>query len=168
MSEAITLRPIRADDEALLRAVYASYRAPEMAAAAVDWTEAQRAAFLRMQFDAQHRAYQQEFSGADFLVIQAGERPIGRLYVDRREDEIRIIDIALLPGERTGIGTRLIKQIFAEGAQTGKPVRGQVEWWNPAIRLFQRIGFRITGHTGLHYQVEWTPPEPPRPPASSL
>jgi ribosomal protein S18 acetylase RimI-like enzyme len=153
--DAITLRPIRAEDEEFLFEVYASTRQAEMNATA--WNAAQRAAFLRSQFALQHHHYTKYFADAQFSVVERGGAPIGRLYVHRCANEIRIVDIALLPEHRTGIGRRLIKELLAEGARRGLPVRGHVEWNNPAIRLFQRIGFAIVGNDGPFFQVEWKP-----------
>jgi hypothetical protein len=53
---AIALRPIVADDRSFLLAVYANTR--ELELAAVPWDAGQKAAFVRMQFDAQHAYYQ--------------------------------------------------------------------------------------------------------------
>ncbi len=140
MSTATTLRPITPEDQAFLRRVYASTRAEEMAV--VPWSEGEKEDFLRFQFDAQHRYYQEQFPRAAFdLILRRGE-PIGRLYVDRREDEIRLIDIALLPGHRGGgLGGAIMGEILAEGAAAGKLVRIHVEHDNPAMRLYRRLGF---------------------------
>ena len=101
---AIALRPIVPEDHSFLLAVYASTREPELAA--VPWDAAQKAAFVRMQFDAQHAYYQEHYAGAAFDVILVDGQPAGRLYVAREDDEIRIVDIALLPGYcNRGIGT---------------------------------------------------------------
>ena len=78
---AITLRPTRPDDHPFLCALYASTREQELAA--VPWDAAQKAAFVRMQFDAQHAHYQEHYAGAAFDVILVDGQPAGRLYVDR-------------------------------------------------------------------------------------
>jgi ribosomal protein S18 acetylase RimI-like enzyme len=156
MSTAVSLRPISTDDEAFLYQVYASTRAEELAL--LGWDAARKSAFLRMQFDAQHRHYQDQFPNADFLVIYAGDQPIGRLYVDRGDDEINIVDIALLPEHRRrGIGSALLKAILAEADQTGKPVRIHVERFNPALHLYDRLGFVKTGDSGVYFLMERPP-----------
>jgi ribosomal protein S18 acetylase RimI-like enzyme len=153
MSDAITLRPIRPADEAFLYQVYASTREEELAP--LGWDEAQKHAFLRMQFTAQHRYYQATFPHASFDVILPAGRPIGRLYVDRREDEVCIVDIALLPEHRgAGIGGTLLRSVLAEA---GKPVRFHVEKNNPALRLYRRLGFAPVGDTGVYFRMEWQP-----------
>jgi RimJ/RimL family protein N-acetyltransferase len=83
---------------------------------------------------------------------------VGRLYVDRRTDEMRIIDIALLTEyRRQGIGSRLLREILAEGQAAGLPVRIHVERHNPALRLYYRLGFRKVGDRGVYYLIEWSP-----------
>jgi RimJ/RimL family protein N-acetyltransferase len=101
----ITLRPIRPGDEPFLYEVYASTRQEELKV--VPWDDAQKAAFLQMQFDAQHAHYQEHFAGAAFDVVLVDGQPAGRLYVARWPGEIRIIDVAILPTFRNHqIGTR--------------------------------------------------------------
>jgi ribosomal protein S18 acetylase RimI-like enzyme len=152
----VTLRAIRPEDEPFLRRVYASTREEELSI--VPWDDAQRGAFLRMQFDAQHRYYQEQFPGASFDVILREARPVGRLYVHRGEDEILIIDIALLPEVRgDGIGGALLRGLLAEARLARKPVRIHVERANRAISLYRRLGFQEVGENELYYLMEWTP-----------
>lgn len=152
----VTLRPIRPEDEAFLFSVYASTREDELAA--LGWNGVQKESFLRMQFNAQQRHYHTQFAGATFEVILRENQPIGRLYVDRREDEIRIIDIALLPAHRrAGIGSHLLDRLLTEAAEKGKPVRIHVERFNPALRLYERLGFRRIEDQGVYFLMEWTP-----------
>ena len=53
------------------------------------------------------------------------------------------VDIALLPRYcNRGIGTRLLRELQSEAAAAGKPLRIHVERVNPALRLYERLGFR--------------------------
>jgi ribosomal protein S18 acetylase RimI-like enzyme len=152
---AIGSRAVAPDDEELLYRIYASTRAEELAP--VPWTEAQKEAFLRMQFRAQSLDYAANYPAAERLVILVGGVPAGRLYVDRREDELRIVDVALLPEHRgAGIGGAILRRLLAEAAASGKPVRIHVEHLNPALRLYERLGFRRTGGDGIYFLMEWT------------
>ena len=161
LGRTVSLRPIRPDDEAFLYEVYASTRLDELAV--VDWDEAQKAAFLHMQFAAQHTYYQEHYVGADFLVILVDDHPAGRLYVARWDEEMCLMDIALLPAYRNaGIGSALLHALMAEAAQAGKPVRIHVEKQNPALRLYTRLGFRPIADRGVYWFLEWSPtPSPP-------
>jgi ribosomal protein S18 acetylase RimI-like enzyme len=156
LPEGVEFRPIRADDREFLCRLYASTRKEEVAR--TGWSEAEQETFLRFQFEAQHAFYMEHFAGADFeLVLQHGEA-IGRLYNDRRNDEIRIIDIALLPEHRgRGIGSALLRGVLAEAQAAGKPVRIHVESFNPALRLYERLGFRKRDDNGVYHLMEWSP-----------
>ena len=155
-AEAVTFRPIRPQDEAFLLRLYASTRQEEMAL--VDWSEEQKEAFLRFQFEAQHQYYQQQFPEARFDLILLDGEPAGRLYLHRRPDEIRLIDIALLPEHRgRGLGGALMRQILADGEEVGLPVRIHVERNNPALRLYHRLGFESIEDQEVYYLMEWRP-----------
>jgi len=127
--------------------------------ALLDWSSEEKDAFLAMQFEAQTRHYDEHYSDAEFLVIEREGRPVGRLYLHRRGDEIRIVDIALLPEERRGgIGGRLLQQVLDEAAETGRMVRIHVEQNNPAMSLYNRLGFRKIDDLGIYHLMECTPP----------
>lgn len=152
-----SLQPIRPEDEPFLLEVYASTREDELRQ--VPWTAAQTEAFLRFQFQAQHAHYQEHFAGARFDVIYVGDRRVGRLYVQRSAEEIRIIDIALLTGERgRGVGSTLLAQLLDESRATGVPVRIHVEKQNPALQFYTRLGFVPIADRGVYLFFEWTPP----------
>ena len=136
----ITLREVMAEDEALLREIYACTRAAELAM--VPWSDEQREAFLRFQFDAHDSHYRSQFPKASYQLILKNTEPVGRLYVLRDDTEIRILDITVLPQYRNaGIGTSLIRDVLAEADHSGQTVTIWVEQFNPSQALFQRLGF---------------------------
>jgi|SRR5947209_15813143 len=150
----VTLRPVILEDEAFLLEVYASTRAEELSR--VPWDEAQREAFLKMQFAAQQLHYRTHNPNATHDLILLDGHAVGRLYVSRREREIRILDITLLPEHRNkGIGTPLIEELMREAAQAGKPLTIYVESFNPSLRLFERLGFSKIEDDGINYLMEW-------------
>jgi ribosomal protein S18 acetylase RimI-like enzyme len=151
----ISLRPTTVEDNEFLYRVYASTRQEELAQ--VDWNTAQKEAFLRMQFEAQAKYYSENYVGAQFQIVLLKDTPVGRLYVARWAKEIRIMDIALLPEYRgRGIGSALLKEILAEGQARGVPVTIHVERLNPALHLYDRLGFRLAEDKGVYYLLEWT------------
>ena len=156
----LSLRPIRGADQEVLCRLYASTRQDEMAV--VPWSEEEKASFLRMQFEAQHKYYQAVFPGAEFLMIERRGKPVGRLYLDRRDDEHRLIDIALFPEHRgKGLGGKLMRGVLDEAGAAGKKVRIHVERNNPAMRLYIRLGFVRIEDQGVYHLMEWSPPGPP-------
>jgi ribosomal protein S18 acetylase RimI-like enzyme len=82
--------------------------------------------------------------------------PIGHLIVWRGENEHRLVDIALISAVRSqGIGRSLIEEILVDAESAGKPVILHVGIDNPAVQLYQRIGFQIVANTGSHYRMKW-------------
>ena len=153
---ATTLRRITAADEAFLRRLYGSTREEELAQ--TSWTDDEKQEFLRFQFDAQHKYYTEQFPDAAFDVIEFCGASVGRLYVDRREDEIRLIDIAFLPENRGGgMGSAILKELMEEAKSVGKPVAIHVEQNNPAMRLYLRLGFRMLEEQGVYHLMQWSP-----------
>ena len=91
------------------------------------------------------------------LAHRHGE-PIGRLYLDRREDELRLIDIALLPEFRgRGLGGSLMRGVLDEAREADKLVRIHVEQNNPAMRLYEWLGFEKIEDQGVYWLMEWRP-----------
>jgi ribosomal protein S18 acetylase RimI-like enzyme len=152
----ITLRKVEPGDESFLLRVYCSTRREELAS--IGWTEEQKQAFLSQQFDAQSKWWRENYAVADLRVIEADSVPAGRFYVHRGRDEIRLMDIALLPEYRGGgIGTRLIRGLFAEAAERGVPVTAHVEAFNPARALYRRLGFAEIEERGVYLLLRWRP-----------
>jgi len=152
----ITLRPVTPSDNDLLFEIYAGTRRDEVSA--WGWDLAQQDAFLRMQFTAQRGAYEMEYANSSHDMILEDGEPIGRLLVARTCEDIRLVDIALLPAMRGGgIGTGLISNLLDEGDSKGLPVRLAVMRGNPAALLYERLGFVTTEEGGLHIQMERRP-----------
>ena len=146
----VTLRPITDDDLGFLFRLYASTRVEEKSL--VNWPDAQWDEFLRMQFTLQHTQYMQNYQNATFDIILADDMPAGRLYVDRRADEYRLIDIALLPEFRgRGIAGSLVRALLLESESNGLPVSLHVEKNNPVLAYYQRLGFRVEEDKGVYY-----------------
>lgn len=152
-----SLRPETDDDKPFVRRLYYGTRQAEMDLLA-DWSAAQKEAFLAQQFHAQSSHYAVHFPDASFDIVEFRGEPVGRLYIDRRDDEIRLIDIALVSEHRgQGLGSELMSEILAEGSRSQLPVRIHVEHNNPAMRLYKRLGFRKLEEQGVYWLMEWTP-----------
>jgi len=153
----LTFRPVVDADLPFLARVYASTRADELAA--VPWSAEQTAAFLDMQFRAQHSHYRLYHGDADWLVILRAGEPVGRLYLERRDEEHNVIDIALLTEHRgQGLGSALMQDILDEAAACGRSVTIYVEKNNPAMRFYHRLGFAQVADHGVYDFMRWTPP----------
>lgn len=156
MTPPVTLRTATVEDTEFLASVYAGTRMDELAV--TDWSPERKNQFCRMQFEAQDAHYRQHYQTAEYFIIETRESPVGRLYVDRWTREIRIMDIAILPEHRgRGIGTRLLGELQHEATSCGKSLTIHVERMNPALRLYQRLGFTMIEDKGVYLLMEWKP-----------
>ena len=154
-ARSIFLRPTTPADRELLLRVYASTREEELAP--VPWPPEAKEAFLRQQFEAQDAWWRTNYTGASFEVVVADGNDAGRLYLWEGPSEVRIVDVALLPeARRGGIGTRLVRDVQARAAAAGKAVTIHVERMNPALRLYERLGFRLVEDKGVYLFLSWS------------
>lgn len=152
------LTPVTASDNSLLFEIYVSARAEELKFA--PWSEEVKHAFLESQFQAQTQYYFSNYPAGFFDLIEFENRKVGRLYKASLDDEIRIIDITLLPEFRNrGIGTLLLSDILQTGHEQKKAVRIYLETYNPSQKLFSRLGFQTIANDGVYVLWEKTPEE---------
>lgn len=156
-SVSLTYRNAAPEDESFLFKLYASTRTEELDA--WGWDTQQQKAFLKMQFQARQASYRNHFPNNNYQIVLIQKLSIGAMLVIRDEAEIHLADIALLPEYRDrGIGTFLLQNLLTEAAQARKPVRLQVIQVNRAFRLYQRLGFSTVNDNGIHFAMEWLPP----------
>lgn len=153
----LAFRPVQAGDADFLLRVYASTRADEMAL--VDWTDEQKNAFVSMQFNAQTTHYKTYYPTAEYFIIERAACPVGRLTLERSPAKLTMMDLALLPEYRNaGIGSTIIKNLMKEATETGVPLVLSVEFFNPALRLYTRLGFVKTRELNdVYSEMAWTP-----------
>jgi N-acetylglutamate synthase-like GNAT family acetyltransferase len=152
------LRSITANDDEILCHIYSRTRTEELAQL-TDWTSTQKETFLRSQFTAQHTYYQNNYKGAHFWVIEYRSQIIGRLYLHTRYEgeAMRIIDITILPEWRhRGIGTQILLDVMEFAAGMNRSVTIHVESFNPAMKLYKKLGFALVSQTnGVYHLLEW-------------
>ena len=156
LSQGYTLRPETDDDIPFLTLLYGTTRALELEQ--VDWPVEQKVAFVEQQFNAQRIHYRGKIAGCAFDVIEKDGVPIGRLYLQERENRLHIVDIALMP-EWTGkgLGSIILQGLIETAGSKGKGVGIFVEKYNPALRLYRRLGFTEIQDTDVYFEMEWVP-----------
>ena len=152
----IKLRRAEEKDDSFIETVYRSTREEELNL--TGWTEQQKWAFIRMQSMAQLAEYKTKFPGADFGIIIYKKQDAGRFYTWENENEIRLIDITLLPPFRgKGIGAFLLGELIKRSNRVQKKISLHVDPVNPALKLYQRSGFIHIKNNGRHYYMERNP-----------
>lgn len=151
----MTLRSVTASDQEFLLSVYTSTRAEELAQ--VQWEPGQQEAFVKWQFEMQRREYGARFPDAEYDVIEIDGQPAGRMWIGRDSEQIRLMDIALLPEfQNRGAGTLLVNCLIDEARSSGKRLRHMVFVLNNnADRFYERLGFVVIEDLGGYKHMEW-------------
>lgn len=164
---AIGLRPAGAADQAFLLQLFASTRADQMRMMGFD--AATEALLIGQQFQAQQTHFRARFPDARVDIVTDQDRPAGRLWVDLAADEIRLVDISLMPEYRgRRIGEGLLRELMVQAARRAVPLRLSVALDNPALRLYKRMGFVALAADGVYSAMEWQAPQRPRAGAADL
>jgi ribosomal protein S18 acetylase RimI-like enzyme len=102
----------------------------------------------------QESLFRRNYVPAKIRIVLYNGREIGLLSVEEREDDVFLRTIEIHPEfQGKGLGTAIIKEIIADGAQKMKPIVLQVLTVNPARQLYERLGFAIIEETNIHYMM---------------
>ena len=149
----IQLRMAEKKDGTFIETVYRSTREAELSL--TNWPEQQKKAFIIMQLMAQLAEYKKNYPGAVYQIVLYKKKAAGRFYTWENDNEIRLIDITLLPQFRgKGIGTQLLQELIKKSIAVKKKISLHVEPGNPALQLYRRSGFKHIKNNGRHYYME--------------
>jgi RimJ/RimL family protein N-acetyltransferase len=145
-AERVTIRPATADDaEFLTDTAIAATQDQGRFPADLDLAE-YRAGFL----DWTREQLGPGIPGSTTSVVTAYGADVGRLRVVRTPDLVELAGLQLLPAHQgKGIGTRLVRDLMAEAASSGRRFGLSVEKDNPRARaLYERLGLTVLGEDG--------------------
>lgn len=160
-AQGVSLRAEAEGDDAYLVSLYATTRQAELDQVP-DWSPEQKQAFVSMQFNAQRHHYRHALANVAFDVIERDGVPVGRLYTQEGQTMLHIVDILLDPSVRgAGLGTALLQSLADEARAADKVLSIFVETYNPAKRLYERLGFVQVGAPQGHLvEMEIPLPQP--------
>ena len=153
--KSIRLKKSELHDREFLVSVYADSRLEEMQQIQ-HWTTDEKNEFLRFQFNAQDSHYREHYPDAEYLIIEQSEKSIGRFYIERRDSNICVMDIAILQQHRRqGVAKKLLTDVLTEAKQKGISVNLHVEPDNVAKKLYLSLGFVVTDKISFYEKMEW-------------
>ena len=152
----LALRPaLPADELFLYQLVYDNLYEQLLADA---WDPSVREPLLKMQMEGQRAGFAAHHPNAEHAIILYDDEPVGRLVFDRGPEMHWLVDIVIAHKYRgKGIGTWILRAICTEADMTRKPIRLHVNPLNPALRLYERLGFRLVDDQQAMRLMERTP-----------
>ncbi len=113
---------------------------------------------LRLDRVAQAASFQQQWAPAEVRVITLDGSDVGWLQSTTQDDWFFIAQLFVDgPFQRRGIGTEVMNRLIDEAARGNLAVRLEVVKINPALRLYERLGFHITGEDDRRFHMRRDP-----------
>lgn len=155
ITDTISLRPLKADEEDFWREVF--YDSVRSHFEALQMPDDDLNRLLEMQFQAQSNDYGSNYPNASNSVIEHRGVRVGRVILSTEHNDLHLVDIAILTEFRgRGIGTRILAWLCDQSRASGLPIRFYVEKLNPAARLYERMGFKVVEDLEMHFRLSWS------------
>jgi ribosomal protein S18 acetylase RimI-like enzyme len=147
MNLAIMLRAAKPDDRAFVERVYFETQR---------WIIEQL--FGWRGDDLERGKFAEFYDEENTAIVTDGKTDIGWLTVQRSPDRIEIDSIYIVPThQRLGIGTYLLRQLIDEARSNDQTATLSTAKVNPALRLYERLGFSVSHETDFKLYLEWRP-----------
>lgn len=110
------------------------------------------------RLDEQQACYQRLFkTNSHKQIIMYQQKAIGFLALEHFADRVFFDQIYLIAAaQRQGLGQHLINRVLADAAEKNIAVELIVLRTNPAKKLYERLGFKITKTDDYRYYMAWT------------
>jgi GNAT superfamily N-acetyltransferase len=90
-----------------------------------------------MQFNAQQPFSHARYADAAYRIMLLNQQPVGWIVIARRDEEMLVVDIALLPEQRNaGIGTLLLRDMMAKNSRADG---NSIPWPSHSFALFTNL-----------------------------
>ena len=93
----------------------------------------------------QEESFAEWFDLEQASIIMADGRDVGWMQTRANEGEVFLGSLYVIPEmQRRGIGTHVLRELIAQSKRSSQPLTLAVMKNNPAIHLYERLGFRLT------------------------
>ena len=113
---------------------------------------------LNLDGTAQETGFRQQWNQTQIRIIVLDGIDVGWLQAMTQNDELFLAQMFVDgPFQRKGIGTEVVKLLIGEANDLNLAVRLNVAKINPAKRLYERLGFRVTGEDDRKFYMKRNP-----------
>jgi ribosomal protein S18 acetylase RimI-like enzyme len=149
-----TARPALAADATFLARLYASTRTDVLH---LPVPQSVRDGIIAHQQQLQADDYRARYPGADYLIVEQGGEPVGRVVIERGPDAIRVVDLAIDPSaRRRGHARAVLAALQLQAAAQGCGLTLRVRQDNQSARaLYAALGFEEEQRGDGFAQLRW-------------
>ena len=99
---------------------------------------------LNLNPQAQAAGFREQWVLSEVQIIVLGGEDVGWLQIKTDRHELFLAQIFVdAPFQRQGIGTEVMHRLIAEAEERNKAIALAVAKINPAVRLYERLGFQV-------------------------
>jgi ribosomal protein S18 acetylase RimI-like enzyme len=116
---------------------------------------------LNIDMAAHTAGFRQRWQPTQVRIITLDGHDVGWLQTTIQDDTLFVAQLFVdAPFQRQGVGTEVMKHIISEAAGAGQAVTLSVVKTNPALRLYQRLGFQSTHEDDRKFYMRREPAAP--------
>ena len=113
---------------------------------------------LGLDMAAQTASFLENWKPVEVRIIAVGDSDVGWLQSTVRDDGLFLAQLFVDdPFQRQGIGTEVMNRLIGEATCLNQAVRLAVVKTNPALRLYERLGFQITHEDDRKFYMKRDP-----------
>ena len=111
---------------------------------------------LNLNPEAQATGFQEQWVLSEVQIIVLKGTDVGWLQTKTDEDELFLAQIFVdTPFQRRGIGTEVMHTLIAQAEEANKTIALAVVKINPALRLYERLGFQVVDEDNRKFYMRW-------------
>jgi ribosomal protein S18 acetylase RimI-like enzyme len=116
---------------------------------------------LKLNRTAQTASFDRQWDQSQVRILMVDGADVGWMQSVSREGELFLAQIIVdATFQKRGIGTEAMNHLIAEAESARQALCLDVVKINPALRLYQRLGFRIVGEEELKFNMKRDPETP--------
>lgn len=113
---------------------------------------------LHLDMGAQAITFREQWVLTEVRIITANGSDVGWLHTTAKDGGLFVAQLFVDgPFQRQGIGTEVMRRLISGAARLNQAVRLAVVKINPAVRLYERLGFQTTHHDDRKFYMERDP-----------
>jgi len=106
--------------------------------------------------DLQIKLHREQYTPSNTELIVKDSKEIGWISVFLRNDHIKIDEMYIIPQHQNkGIGSILVRKVISDAESKNLTAQLRVFKINPAVKLYERLGFQIYDEDGPFYIMKY-------------
>ncbi|GAB4200349.1 MAG: GNAT family N-acetyltransferase [Wenzhouxiangellaceae bacterium] len=109
-----------------------------------------------IELSADEHAQRVDYRYADTHIIERQGSALGMIKLGQQSDELEVVQLQILPEyQGQGLGAAVMRRIVDDALARQQIITLKVLKHNPALTLYQRLGFEVVDEDALEYHMRY-------------